>query len=284
MDTSKPDIQASMSATARRLLTTALIAGASLAATTATAVAAPGTQHCASLSRSVRAITAAGVSCHSADAVIRRALAGSHRLEGFSCRTTSRGDTRSVSCRRGSARLRCMVAPSAPGPAPQPGATPKPGPTPPPPAPGPTPQPPYPSDALAITSATAGAGGLTVTATATADDPHDGLIMWATNGSCATDVPSAQDASNFAGPGGLIETEVGRGASGEFETPLASYDVVASGTYTTTMTVIKRATKPGDFSTVCALLYDPVGESPYPGQPLEIPRDHVFESAQTSIG
>jgi len=270
----------------KRLLSVAAIAAGSLLAATPAGVEAANAKHCPNLSRSVVGIVVTGLSCRSADAVIRARLSGERKLDGFSCLAAS-GSKDIVSCRRGRLRLLySVVAPSSvpaqdPSPTMSPGLAPSPtvGPTP---SATPTPQPTTPRDTIAITTATVGPSGLLVIASATADDAHDGLLVWATAGSCATDVPTAEGPSGFGGPGGLIASEVGRGASGAFETPIASYDVEQTGPYTTTVTITKAAIAPDEFSTVCALLYDPVGEPAYASQPF-IPRDYVFLTAQAPI-
>jgi hypothetical protein len=226
----------------------AVLALASLAALPSTALA-NTTRRCPDLSQSARTITVVGVGCRTADLVIERDGSGRSRPAGFVCRAINTASAHTISCRKGRSLIRYATG-----------------------------------DALAITSAANTPAGLSVSATATADDPHDALILWATGSSCATDVPTAQGAANFGGPGGLLESEVGRGASGSFETPLATYEVMPVGPYSTTVTAARATIAPGEFSTVCALLFDPVGESPYPGQPRRIPQDYVFASTRAAIG
>jgi hypothetical protein len=225
----------------------AVLAIASLAAVPSTSLANTA-RRCPDLSQSARTITVVGMGCRTADVVIEGGSWRSRRA-GFVCRAVNTASAHTVSCRKGHSLIRYATG-----------------------------------DALVITRAANTPDGLSISATATADDPHDGLILWATASSCATDVPTAQDAANFGGIGGLLESEVGRGAIGSFETPLARYEVVPVGPYSTTVTATRSTIMPGQFSTVCALLYDPVGESPYPGQPRRIPQDFVFASTQATIG
>jgi hypothetical protein len=72
-----------------------------LAASGAIASSAASTKHCASLSRSLGAIRVSGLSCRSADAVVRAAASGKNRPRGFSCHSTGAGAVRKVSCHKG---------------------------------------------------------------------------------------------------------------------------------------------------------------------------------------
>jgi hypothetical protein len=265
---SKPD----RSRRAPRLLAATVLAGAALAAATPVASASSRPEHCPSPSAGAGEVVVSAVGCHAADAVIDLRLAGRRRLDGFSCRP---GRGRSVECRRGRSEIRFTLEAPAPGPAP-------------PPAPGPTPvrpvEPARVADSLSIDSAGFGPAGLNVIATATADDGHDSVIMWLTAGSCATEVPAAESEANFGGAGGLIESEVAFGAESRFETLAARYEVTQTAPFTSTLNVTKHQVSPGEYSTVCALLFDPVGESVYPGNPVGIPQDHVFLATQAPLG
>jgi hypothetical protein len=121
------------------------------------------------------------------------------------------------------------------------------------------------------------------------EQAHDAIILYATNGPCATSVEAAEGYEYFGGPGGVIQAEVGHGSTQTGTAPEElgayghSFEVEPTSSDTYAVRAAHSQVLAGEFSHVCGLLYDPVGESPYPGSTLDIPRNYVFASAVATI-
>jgi hypothetical protein len=207
-----------------------ILSAGGLAVVASVAVASAKPRSCANLSHTVRAIKVTGVSCRTADKVIRDAQSGKHRKpDGYSCRSKASGHTANVTCSMGKLRIFYAVTLSTPKPIPPRKPTPLPKPTP---APSP------PARAVTIDSATANDVRVTVT-WATASDK---ILIYEFDGNCAATYADAeQQIADYSQEG--FEGDI-------FVFGNLFNSSAGTGTFDTNNPV-----KPG-FSTACALLYD----------------------------
>jgi hypothetical protein len=104
-----------------RSLRLAILTVGTLGVVMPAAVASAKPQSCADLSHSARAIKVTGVSCRTADKVIRDALSGKQRKpDGYSCRSKASGQTANVACSKGKLRIFYTVTLSTHKPKPTP--------------------------------------------------------------------------------------------------------------------------------------------------------------------
>jgi hypothetical protein len=103
-----------MSQSATRIKTAATLAGLAAclatAAVSAPAVASAPAKHCPNLSHTVGLIRATGVSCSTAESVVRGSTRGSKKPDGFSCHAKPYQGGASISCTKGHARVTFSVA------------------------------------------------------------------------------------------------------------------------------------------------------------------------------
>jgi hypothetical protein len=121
---------------------------------------------------------------------------------------------------------------------------------------------------------------LSVTVSAKADDLHDTLLVYATNRPCASRYQAAinQTMSIEQTTGGVSElTDVDLGAN-----PGPGTTVRHTGSYAYRYTLTERQAAPG-MKTLCVMLYDSPGDPRYPGNPHNIPTDHVWQTANAAI-
>jgi hypothetical protein len=130
-----PDVPAAPAQLRRAMMRVALAVGVSLVslaplagsadASGGPAASAASRSHaCPNISSSAHAIVVGGLSCTSADAVIRTALSSGARSHGFACHSKPSGRTVSVSCRKGRLTILYTTTAHAPRPAPVPTPTP----------------------------------------------------------------------------------------------------------------------------------------------------------------
>jgi hypothetical protein len=121
---------------------------------------------------------------------------------------------------------------------------------------------------------------LSVTVNAKADDLHDTLLVYATNRACAKRYQAAiaQTMTIEQTTGGVSElTDVDLGAN-----PGTGATVRHTGRYAYRYTLSDSQVAPG-MKTLCVMLYDSPGDPRYPGNPHNIPADHVWQTAQAPI-
>jgi hypothetical protein len=121
---------------------------------------------------------------------------------------------------------------------------------------------------------------LAVAVSAKADDLHDKLLAYATNRRCASRYQAAinQTRAIEQTTGGVSElTDVDLGSN-----PGAGVTVRRTGRHAYRYTLTNRQVAPG-MTRVCAMLYDSPGDPRYPGNPHNIPADHVWQRAQAAI-
>jgi hypothetical protein len=121
---------------------------------------------------------------------------------------------------------------------------------------------------------------LSVTVSAKADDLHDTLLVYAINRPCASRYQAAinQTRAIEQTTGGVSElTDVDLGAN-----PGPGTTVRQTGRYAYRYTLTNPQVAPG-MTTLCAMLYDSPGDPRYPGNPHNIPTDHVWQTAKAPI-
>jgi hypothetical protein len=121
---------------------------------------------------------------------------------------------------------------------------------------------------------------LSVTVSAKADDLHDTLLVYATNRPCATRYQVAIDQTmtieqTTGGVSELADVDLGYN-------PGSGATVRKTGRYAYRYTLTNPQVAPR-MKTVCAMLYDSPGDPRYPGNPHNIPADHVWQTAKARI-
>jgi hypothetical protein len=121
---------------------------------------------------------------------------------------------------------------------------------------------------------------LSVTVSAKSNDLHDTLLMYATNRPCAAHYRAAiaQTMAIEQTTGGVSElADVDLGAN-----PGPGATVRHTGRYAYRYTLRNRQVAPR-MKTLCVMLYDSPGDPRYPGNPRNIPADHVWQTAKAPI-
>lgn len=247
----------------------ASLAAVALAAMPSAALASAKPHGCPSPLSSVLGVQVRGLSCKSADAVIRFAVAGKAKPRGFSCRSKLSRGTASVICRRGKLEIAYRTAPHSPATPLQtpasagPGAT---APAPPTPTPTPTRSPPPASggDSVRIDAAIATPtahpmmveGGETLRLEMTISDQTpwaDSILVYAT-------VPGQPCATGFEGadgymPGSTKQEEIGEGVEALIDKARQTGPSGEPGPVDTTISIPGNYELTPQFSTVCAVMY-----------------------------
>jgi hypothetical protein len=122
---------------------------------------------------------------------------------------------------------------------------------------------------------------LSVNVSAKADDLHDTLLVYATNRPCASRYQAAIDQTmaieqSTGGVSELADVDLGYN-------PGIGATVRQTGRYAYRYTLTNPQVAPG-MKTLCVMLYDSPGDPRYPGNPHNIPADHVWQTAKAPIG
>lgn len=121
---------------------------------------------------------------------------------------------------------------------------------------------------------------LSVAVSAKADDLHDTLLVYATNRPCASRYQAAIDQTmtieqSTGGASELADVDLGY-------SPGIGATVRQTGRYAYRYKLTNPQVAPG-MRTLCVMLYDSPGDPRYPGNPHNIPADHVWQTAKARI-
>jgi hypothetical protein len=118
------------------------------------------------------------------------------------------------------------------------------------------------------------------TVNASADDLHDTLLVYVTNRACADRYRAAiaqtvRIEQTTSGVSELADVDLGAN-------PGAGTTVRHTGRHAYRHTLKNSRVAPR-MKTLCVMLYDSPGDPRYPGNPHNIPADHVWQTAKASI-